>query len=88
MEKMSQISLDQSIEMQINNYRLTTSDSLNIEDEFFQYLKNMNLKDLKLYAVREGSLVFPRIPIIRIEGPLIMVQLLETTLLVLVNFAR
>ena len=47
----------------------------------------MNLKELKLYAVREGSLVFPRIPIIRIEGPLIMVQLLETNLLVLVNFA-
>lgn len=59
-----------------------------IEDEFFQYLKNMNLKDLKVFAVREGSLVFPRIPIIRLEGPLIVVQLLETTLLVLVNFAR
>ncbi len=59
-----------------------------IEEEFFVYLKNMNLNDIKLYAVREGSLVFPRIPIMRIEGPLPIVQLLETTLLVLVNFAR
>lgn len=59
-----------------------------VEDEFFEYLKNMNLKELKLYAIREGSLVFPRIPIMRLEGPLPIVQLLETTLLVLVNYAR
>lgn len=79
----------------IRDFRFTESDIAYlksampsyIEDEFFQYLKNMNLKDLKVYAVREGSLVFPRIPIIRLEGPLIVVQLLETTLLVLVNFA-
>jgi len=59
-----------------------------VEDEFYDYLKNMNLKELKLYAIREGSVVFPRIPIMRLEGPLPIVQLLETTLLVLVNYAR
>jgi nicotinate phosphoribosyltransferase len=32
-------------------------------------------------------LVFPRIPVMRLEGPLAIVQLLETTLLVLVNYA-
>ncbi len=58
-----------------------------MEDEFFQYLKNIDMSELQIYAIREGSLVFPRVPIIRIEGPLIVVQLLETTLLVLVNFA-
>jgi len=58
-----------------------------IEDEFFQYLKDMDLSKVKVYAAREGSLVFPRIPIMRLEGPLTVVQLLETTLLVLVNFA-
>ncbi len=58
-----------------------------VEEEFFQFLLKMDLKDLKLYAVKEGSLVFPRIPIMRLEGPLLAVQLLETTLLVLVNYA-
>ena len=59
-----------------------------VEDEFFTYLKEMNLKELKLYAIKEGSLVFPRVPLMRLEGPLPIVQLLETTLLVLVNYAR
>lgn len=59
-----------------------------VEEEFYVYLKNMNLKELKVCAIREGSLVFPRIPIMRLEGPLPIVQLLETTLLVLVNYAR
>jgi nicotinate phosphoribosyltransferase len=58
-----------------------------VEPEFFDYLRNMNLSELRVYAIREGSLVFPRIPLMRLEGPLAIVQLLETTLLVLVNYA-
>jgi nicotinate phosphoribosyltransferase len=58
-----------------------------VEPAFFEYLRAMNLSELKLYAIREGSLVFPRIPMMRLEGPLAIVQLLETTLLVLVNYA-
>ncbi|XP_060805469.1 nicotinate phosphoribosyltransferase isoform X2 [Amyelois transitella] len=59
----------------------------NIELEFFAYLKDLTCKDIKLSAIEEGSVVFPRVPLLRIEGPLIITQLLETTLLTLVNFA-
>ncbi|CAI6364366.1 unnamed protein product [Macrosiphum euphorbiae] len=58
-----------------------------IEQSFFVYLKELTAKDVKLYAIDEGSVVFPRVPLIRVEGPLIVVQLLETTLLTLVNFS-
>ncbi|XP_068626679.1 nicotinate phosphoribosyltransferase isoform X1 [Battus philenor] len=57
------------------------------EPEFFAYLKDLTCKDIKLSAIEEGSVVFPRVPLLRIEGPLIVAQLLETTLLTLVNFA-
>ena len=59
-----------------------------VEEEFFEYLKNMDLSQVKIYAMRQGSIVFPRIPLMRLEGPLPIVQLLETTLLVLINYAR
>ena len=55
----------------------------NAEEDFLLYLQNITLDDIKLYAVEEGNVVFPRIPLIHVEGPLIKVQLLETTLLTL-----
>ncbi|KAH8263328.1 hypothetical protein KR044_007368 [Drosophila immigrans] len=58
-----------------------------IENEFFEYLGNLTAHDVTLYAIDEGTVAFPRVPIIKIEGPLIIVQLLETTLLTLVNYA-
>ncbi|XP_039300430.1 nicotinate phosphoribosyltransferase isoform X2 [Nilaparvata lugens] len=58
-----------------------------IEEEFFVFLRQLTVKDITVYAIQEGSVVFPRVPLMRIEGPLIIVQLLETTLLTLVNYA-
>lgn len=59
-----------------------------IEEEFFEYLGKLTAKDVTLYALDEGSVAFPRVPLLKLEGPLIIVQLLETTLLTLVNYAR
>ena len=58
----------------------------NVEEEFLTYLKNITLDDVKIYAAEEGNVIFPRIPLMRVEGPLIKVQLLETTLLTLGTF--
>ncbi|XP_031339981.1 nicotinate phosphoribosyltransferase-like isoform X2 [Photinus pyralis] len=58
-----------------------------VEDDFFVFLSNLSARDVVIYALDEGTVVFPRIPLIRIEGPLIVTQLLETTFLTLVNYA-
>jgi nicotinic acid phosphoribosyltransferase len=59
-----------------------------VEKEFFDFLANLTTKDVRVYAVDEGKVVFPKVPLLRVEGPLAIVQLLETTLLNLVNYAR
>ncbi|KAG5328117.1 PNCB phosphoribosyltransferase, partial [Acromyrmex charruanus] len=58
-----------------------------VDQRFFDYLQSLTARNVTIYAIDEGSVVFPKIPLIRVEGSLIMVQLLETTLLTLVNYA-
>jgi len=57
------------------------------EEEFFTYLTSLQPSKLHISAIPEGSVCFPRVPLIMISGPLVLVQLCETVFLNLVNFA-
>ncbi|GMQ29854.1 nicotinate phosphoribosyltransferase [Algoriphagus confluentis] len=52
---------------------------------FLDYLKNLKFS-CDIDAVEEGTVVFPNAPLIRVRGPLIQCQLLETPLLNIINF--
>jgi nicotinate phosphoribosyltransferase len=53
--------------------------------QFFDYLRDMRMQ-CDIDAVPEGTVVFPQEPLLRVKGPLLQGQLLETILLNLINF--
>lgn len=55
------------------------------ESAFVDYLGKMEFS-CDIEAVEEGTVVFPNTPLIRVKGPLIQCQLLETPLLNIINF--
>ncbi|KAL3646297.1 Nicotinate phosphoribosyltransferase 2 [Castilleja foliolosa] len=54
---------------------------------FYDYLRGIDCSDMEIHAISEGYVVFPKIPLMRIEGPVAVVQLLETPLVNLINYA-
>ncbi len=59
--------------------------SLNLFDEgFLEYLRNMKFTG-DVYAVKEGTPVFPGEPILTVKAPLIQAQFAETALLNIIN---
>eukprot|EP01102_Stenamoeba_stenopodia_P001958 TRINITY_DN11771_c0_g1_i1.p1 TRINITY_DN11771_c0_g1~~TRINITY_DN11771_c0_g1_i1.p1 ORF type:complete len:587 (+),score=118.00 TRINITY_DN11771_c0_g1_i1:96-1856(+) len=54
---------------------------------FWEWLRTVDCSKIKIYAQVEGSPCFPKVPLLRVEGPIAIAQLLETPLLNLVNYA-
>ena len=53
--------------------------------EFLDYLKEFHFSGT-IFSVREGEIVFPNEPLLRVEGNIIEAQLIETILLNILNF--
>jgi nicotinate phosphoribosyltransferase len=53
--------------------------------DFLAYLKGFRFSGT-IYSPREGDLVFPTRPVLRVEAPLIEAQIVETLLLNILNF--
>ena len=81
--------LEQAIDY-VKNLHFSAEDiqylrSLNIFDEaFLTYLSNFRFTG-EILAVPEGTIVFPNEPIMRVTAPIMEAQLLETTLLNIIN---
>lgn len=81
--------LEQAIEY-VKNLSFTKDDidylsNLNMFDnKFLEYLKDFHFSG-EIYAVAEGTIIFPNEPIMRIKAPIIECQLMESALLNIIN---
>ncbi len=80
--------LSRMIEL-IKNVSFTEGDlsylkTLGICDEFIEYLRDFKF-ECDIWVVPEGTPVFPNEPIVKVRGPIVQAQLIETILLVSMN---
>lgn len=54
--------------------------------EFFDWLLQLDTSNVKIRALQDGTVAFPRVPLLIVEAPLGIGQLIETTMLTLVNY--
>ncbi len=74
----------------IEKWRFTKHDidylhKIGFHPDYLDYLSNFRFQG-RIYACQEGEVVFPIMPILRVEASLIEAQLLETMLLNILNF--
>ena len=82
--------LDKVIEY-INNLKFTDEDieyfknsGYNFSEEFLEYLKNFKFTG-DIYAIPDGTPVFPNEPLVTVKAPLIEAQIIETAILSMIN---
>ena len=63
-----------------------SSGSTLFDESFLNFLQRIKFS-CDIHAVPEGTVVYPHQPILRVEGPLLQCQLIETALLSLINFS-
>jgi nicotinate phosphoribosyltransferase len=66
-------------------YLKSTDTFSNVGEDFFEYLRNFRFTG-DVWAVPEGTILFPNEPIMRVEAPIIESQIAETFLLSIINF--
>ena len=54
------------------------------EEDFLNYLSNFRFSG-DIYAIPEGTVVFPREPLVKVVAPIMEAQLIETAILTIVN---
>ena len=54
------------------------------EEEFLDYLKDFRFSG-DIYAIPEGTVIFPREPLVKVVAPIMEAQLIETALLNIIN---
>lgn len=59
--------------------------SLGFDADYLSYLKQLRFRGT-IHGVREGEIIFPTAPVLRVSGNIIEVQLAETLLLNVLNF--
>ncbi len=55
------------------------------DQEFLDYMRNLRFS-CSVHAIPEGTVVFPNEPIVKVQGPLLQAQLIESALLNIINF--
>lgn len=79
-----------SVLAMLEEFRFTEDDlqylrSIGLNKEFVSSLKDFSFRG-NINAVREGEVIFPNEPVLRVEGDVIEAQIVETLLLNIINF--
>ena len=81
--------LDQLIDyikrLEFSDKDIAYLDSLHLfEDDFLEYLRGFHFSG-DVYAIPEGTVIFPREPLVKVVAPIMEAQLVETALLTIIN---